>query len=943
MTLAYDYEPSSATGSTATVNVTCNWALVATTPLLVLAEKNTDGAQTVLTPSGSNPPAAGAYYVDAAGDQVVCGNPWSGTSATFVVLRLTPPAQEFNPHHEGVNLAALTAQLDITTAAVQELSAAVFGKAGAGYDGLVLTSFDPFRVAVAEVRANKVLGFDADGDPDYLNLPASAIDELTALDALGVGIVKKTSNGDPPTYSALASTAFGEALINKPSATFARLHLAAQTQYNNLDAIGELSGAGYARRASNGSWTLVDGIDEDPVGLGHLAYLDGDDIDVDLLPDGNQTRDLGSVALQWDNAFAEDVWAARVNVANSLLMGDGTIGLLAGDSNRTPAHDNDLLAVNLENEAGSTAEFLRLLAADANDPDGITVNQVKFAGLPEIIGIGQARAVNVWATTAVKLGAGGVRLLGGTVNHADDVLAFNVKTAAAADVEFARMLAATGSDDYRLIFGNSTNIEGVRKVIFEGTTDDSKETTLAAAEPSADQTITLPNLTPILNATSGTVMVEERLYTNPPFKSGMAYLPALTVGYESTMAPDGIFILPGSEFTVRSMSVRGDNAAVNLRNFRTIEAGPDGPRLPIISYFRNTSGTEFRAARITFAPGDTTPGTESGGTTFHVSNMVSGQIIESIPLVMGDGEISVKGGQITNPHYTLGEHQNRTYLDTSLIVTSDTRVFFPDIAEGVLPVFEVLPAAPDAIIVSNDDLGGLVAAENCSLDPVTGHLALASLNVVGTSIFSNISLGTSSSATGSAVFRNETNNFFATLRATDITGANKDIEIPNGDGTLALLELAQTWTAAQTFNEPVTVVETRWHDQIAASVGRGPTTTINADGSVSSSDGDTLHFPINLLPGSIISRLRVKWQGGHASDGVSFRLVKRDESGTTTALTAVGATTSPTGSAVAVTEYDVADETVAADHSYSLEVAMIVTNTSVTVFAAGVQTSTLKY
>jgi hypothetical protein len=91
----------------------------------------------------------------------------------------------------------------------------------------------------------------------------------------------------------------------------------------------------------------------------------------------------------------------------------------------------------------------------------------------------------------------------------------------------------------------------------------------------------------------------------------------------------------------------------------------------------------------------------------------------------------------------------------------------------------------------------------------------------------------------------------------------------------------------------------------------------------------------------------VKWQAQGDGDGVKVRLVKRDESATATAWTVVGAqqTYTDAGSPydVTVSTYDFADETMAADTSYSIEVEAEVAATGSNLFAVGIETSKRVY
>jgi len=107
--------------------------------------------------------------------------------------------------------------------------------------------------------------------------------------------------------------------------------------------------------------------------------------------------------------------------------------------------------------------------------------------------------------------------------------------------------------------------------------------------------------------------------------------------------------------------------------------------------------------------------------------------------------------------------------------------------------------------------------------------------------------------------------------------------------------------------------------------------------------GATALYPIHYESGTVLTRLRVKWQAVGTGDGVKVRLVRRDDSGTATAWTVVGAqqTYTDAGSPydVTVSTYDFADETMAADNSYAIEVESVFSSVGVSVYAVGVETS----
>ncbi len=64
------------------------------------------------------------------------------------------------------------------------------------------------------------------------------------------------------------------------------------------------------------------------------------------------------------------------------------------------------------------------------------------------------------------------------------------------------------------------HIFGGGSIVFEGDTDDSYETTLAITDPTADRTLTLPNLTGTVTAITGTQTLENKTLTSPTINAG---------------------------------------------------------------------------------------------------------------------------------------------------------------------------------------------------------------------------------------------------------------------------------------------------------------------------------------------------------------------------------------------------------------------------------------
>ena len=136
---------------------------------------------------------------------------------------------------------------------------------------------------------------------------------------------------------------------------------------------------------------------------------------------------------------------------------------------------------------------------------------------------------------------------------------------------------------------------------------------------------------------------------------------------------------------------------------------------------------------------------------------------------------------------------------------------------------------------------------------------------------------------------------------------------------------------------------TRWKDIHASSSAMDVSGSVsrNADAITTTVDTRQVAIPIQYEPGSIITRLRVKFSGTDASTGWLVSIYKRDESSTgATAGTLVGAQQTMTGSGATITTYDVADETMSANTSYwVLLESEVPGGQTTTLYSVGVETS----
>jgi len=100
--------------------------------------------------------------------------------------------------------------------------------------------------------------------------------------------------------------------------------------------------------------------------------------------------------------------------------------------------------------------------------------------------------------------------------------------------DIADLLSATGTiasstDIVEAVTAMNTEIAALKagtsvfetKIVFEGATDDANETTLVVADPSADRTITLPNLTGTVSLLDATETLTNKTLTSPTLTSAV--------------------------------------------------------------------------------------------------------------------------------------------------------------------------------------------------------------------------------------------------------------------------------------------------------------------------------------------------------------------------------------------------------------------------------------
>ena len=177
----------------------------------------------------------------------------------------------------------------------------------------------------------------------------------------------------------------------------------------------------------------------------------------------------------------------------------------------------------------------------------------------------------------------------------------------------------------------------------------------------------------------------------------------------------------------------------------------------------------------------------------------------------------------------------------------------------------------------------------------------------------------------------------------DSSGNVKGATLSSGGNTVAdasgglasYTTLWKDWAACA--GQPSFVDESTWHPAMDDNMTYMHCTT----------DTKYLLFEIPYEAGTVLTRLRVKWQAEGMLDGIIMRLVKRNESAAGKYWTIVGAPQTYIDSTgvkqVRVTTYDLPDETMAANYSYSIEIESEKITSGVKLFSVGVETSKRVY
>jgi len=348
-----------------------------------------------------------------------------------------------------------------------------------------------------------------------------------------------------------------------------------------------------------------------------------------------------------------------------------------------------------------------------------------------------------------------------------------------------------------LTTGNLTEITNLGvltgDIVFEGATDDAFETTVTAADPTADRTITLPDAT-------GTVLLQNTDNT-------------VTIDVGTAQNTTKLF-LTGSDALVQ-LGDLGSNNGPHGFHFGYDVASSDG-----MSILYRTASDAITFEDSSGLSGNRVMSVQQDGNVLFTGDLIfegatADDFETTLTVTDPTADRTITLPDATGTVATIDNSQTfsaqQTFSDDIIMNGNTNRIYFDDISHG--------------IYMEGFNFTGAPAQEYWRVF-VGGTQALSAHNINSGSNYVRIGTGFDLQFEGTTSDGNET-----TLTVIDPT-ASRTITLPDATGTVALLESTQDFTASQTFSSDLVVgsvlkVEgSIWEEYI---VGTVTTNTLTVD------------------------------------------------------------------------------------------------------------------
>ena len=275
-----------------------------------------------------------------------------------------------------------------------------------------------------------------------------------------------------------------------------------------------------------------------------------------------------------------------------------------------------------------------------------------------------------------------------------------------ADLQSATGTIASSTDIVEAVVAMNTEIAALKagtsvfetKIVFEGATDDANETTLVVADPSADRTITLPNLTGTVSLLDATETLTNKTLTAPTLTSAVL-----------NTAVSGSAIL--DEDNMASDSATQLATQQSIKAF--VEAQVTAEDLDITTD-SGTIAIDLDSETLTIAGG-------TGIDTTGSSNTITVAVDSTVATLTGSQTLTNK--TLTSP--TINSPTITSLTATALSLTDSSIVFEGSTADANETTLTVVDPTADRTITLPNETGTLITSASAATNAFSIALAAA--------------------------------------------------------------------------------------------------------------------------------------------------------------------------------------------------------------------------
>ena len=275
-----------------------------------------------------------------------------------------------------------------------------------------------------------------------------------------------------------------------------------------------------------------------------------------------------------------------------------------------------------------------------------------------------------------------------------------------ADLQSATGTIASSTDIVEAVVAMNTEIAALKagtsvfetKIVFEGDTDDAHETTLVVTDPTADRTITLPNLTGTVSLITATETLTNKTLTSPTLTSAVL-----------NTAVSGSAVLDEDNMA--------SNSATQVATQQSIKAYVDSQVTAEDLDITTDSGTiaiDLDSETLTIAGGTGLDTTGSG-------NTITVAIDSTVATLTGSQTLTNK--VLTSP--TINSPTITSLTATALSLTDSSIVFEGATADAHETTLTVVDPTADRTITLPNETGTLITSTSAATNAFSISIAAA--------------------------------------------------------------------------------------------------------------------------------------------------------------------------------------------------------------------------